>query len=94
MYRQVRRHNTYQYVYEPKLANRWRKVKHDTEFYEHLSPEMKASYKNYIDRVKQEQKDLRESFEQAKQLRSGVSVVGMFSFVITLTVIAIILERT
>lgn len=55
---------------------------------------MKASYKNYIDRVKQEQKDLRESFEQAKQLRSGVSVVGMFSFVITLTVIAIILERT
>lgn len=89
----MRRQYTYQYVYEPKLANRWRKVKHDTEFYEHLSPEMKASYKNYIDRVKREQQNLRESFEQAQQLRSGVSVVGIFSFVVTLTIVAIILER-
>ncbi len=67
-------------------------MKHDTEFYEHLSPEMKASYKTYIDRVKREQEDLRESFEQAKQMRSGFSLMGMYSFIVSVTVVMIILE--
>lgn len=72
----------------------WQKVKSEEEFYEHLSEEMKATYHEYLNRMKEKNKSMNEKVDENKDnifvsllgfLVGGLLILGIFEIFGTAT---------
>lgn len=62
----------------------WQKVKHDYEFYEHLSEEMKKSYKEYLERTQQEYRQREDSVKESRKKSQHLYVLPSLMMIIAL----------
>lgn len=65
----------------------WKKFKHEEEFYNHLSPDMKEVYQEYLKRVKDEKKvneevaDNKGNYDLAYVLLLFIGILGIFEVI-------------
>ena len=70
------------YQSKQQASRAWQKVKHEEEFYDHLSPEMKEAYRDYLNRVKEAAEKSSESQDTTKNHNSDLVAAFLFILVV------------